>query len=104
VTTTMRSATKKKLGRNPKYLDWIREKPCLICERQDTPSTAEAAHVGERGLSQKCPDSEAIPLCVFHHREGPHAHHKLGKRFWVLYGIDKDAIIARLNAEYEAQR
>ncbi len=118
----MRSATRKKTGKDKAYLAWLHKIPCIVCvgwERvqrliagtqtwgdvadmqANLRGVPEAAHVGERGLSQKCPDREAIPLCGFHHRTGPHSSHVLGKKFWTLHALDKDAIIARLNAEYE---
>jgi hypothetical protein len=55
----------------------------------------EVAHVGGRGLSQKCPDKESMPLGRFHHQHattfggGPESHHSLGRRFWRFHGIDK---------------
>lgn len=121
----MRSATKNKTGKESAYLAWLHELPCVVCvgtaafsrliagthtygdvarihERQR--SISEAAHVGNRGLSQKCPDREAIPLCKQHHTEGPEAQHKLGKEFWKHHGLDRDEIIAKLNAQYDAQK
>lgn len=108
----MRSATKKRTSKDPAYLEWIRSLPCVVCARaiaklgrtefvQDTPT--EAAHVGDRGLSQKCPDRETIPLCARHHREGTYSLHRLGKNWWKLRGIDKVALISELNARYEVE-
>lgn len=106
----MSSSTKKRILKpkpikDPAYLDFIRTKPCICCSAwwnfhgQTTPT--EAAHVGDRGLGQKCSDREAIPLCERHHRTGPLAHHKLGKKFWAYHSLDRNAIIAQLNKEYE---
>jgi len=67
--------------------------------QQLTPT--EAAHVGLRGLRQKCSDRETLPLCAEHHRTGPDSHHVLGKRFWEHHGIDRDIWVA---AYAEAQR
>ena len=64
----------------------------------------EAAHVGERGLGQKCSDREVIPLCAEHHRTGSESHHALGKKFWEHYGIDREAAITEYNRQYDAQR
>ncbi len=105
----MRSATRKKTGKDKDYLAWLHELPCCVptCTSKNlhkwpqAEAQTEAAHVGERGLSQKCPDREAIPLCGFHHRTGSHSCHVLGKKFWTLHAMDKQEIIARLNAEYE---
>ena len=113
-------------GRKPdrKYLEWIRGLPCAACagncqfcragvgliphsdgtERAcDQRTRSEAAHVGDRGLGQKCSDRETIPLCAEHHRTGPAAHHKLGKRFWAHHRLDKAALIAELNRRYELE-
>lgn len=111
----MRSATKKKLGKDPEYLEFIRAQPCCVCIRpwmvhmtsvcysnvQKSPT--EAAHVGDRGMGQKCPDREAIPLCgVEHHREGKESAHRLQKAFWRHYGIDRDTVIAEYNRRFDA--
>jgi len=76
-------------------------------------SKTESAHVGDRGKSQMCPDWEAIPLCgptdpsdgpvEGHHREGPTSQHKLGKKFWEYWQIDRDTLIAVLNSKYEQE-
>jgi hypothetical protein len=105
----VRSATKHKTGRDSLYLDFIRSLPCHVCDGpthwglllprcQDGPT--EAAHVGRRGLSQKSPDRETIPLCAKHHRLGKDSHHKLGKKFWWHHGIDREKLIAELQAYY----
>jgi hypothetical protein len=62
---------------------------------------AEAAHVGKRGLSQKCPDREAIPVCAEHHRIWATSLHVLGKRFWAFWFIDRDELIAELRDRYK---
>ena len=76
----MRSATKNRVGKDPKYLAFLHTLPCCVCEsygvEQWTPT--EAAHSGEHGLSQKCPDNEALAICKHHHTDGPLAQHKLG--------------------------
>lgn len=114
----MRSATKRRVGKDPEYLAWMHTLPCVACwlcgsgevqafpgdgdtiaTEQGTPT--EAAHVGPRGLSQKAPDRTAIPLCVNCHREGPCAIHLLGKRFWKAHNINRDELIEHLNELYE---
>jgi hypothetical protein len=110
--------------RDAKYLAWIRKLPCVCCwpktwrsgeipellERgwkfrdrgKDSPS--EAAHVGERGMGQKCSDRETIPLCSTHHRLGRDAVHRIGWRFWRYHALDRDALIAELNQLYGKEK
>ncbi len=112
----MRSATKKRTGRDPARLKWIRSLPCVCCfafmhawnfteywKRRDAAHRySEAAHVGERGLSQKCSDAETIPLCGEHHRTRKYSAHRLGKNFWAHWGIDKQKLLAELQTAYES--
>ena len=83
--------------RNPQYLRWVRSLPCAVC---GSLRNIESAHTGPRGLSQKAPDTSAIPLCARHHRTGNDAYHKLGpRRFSEVHGLDIPAIVARLSAK-----
>ncbi len=67
-------------------------------------SITEAAHVGDRGLSQKCSDRWTIPLCgLEHHREGKESAHKLQKKFWEHHGLDRAATIGELWDKYESE-
>lgn len=110
---------------NSAYLDFIASLPCRICYAElylwmegtlslaevremgqqvygRQKSRTEVAHVGERGASQKCPDSETVPLCHEHHRTGKDAHHgPLGKGFWEHHGLERDQVIRQLNEAYE---
>lgn len=119
----MRSATKNQVGKHAAYLEWIRSLPCICClcltwsdwlkSKLDTfgllfgPDRMlrrnEAAHVGRRGLSQKCSDRETVPLCALHHRTGILSHHVLGKGFWAYWKIDRDALVKALNERYEEE-
>lgn len=123
-TPISRSRSKPIRGADDKYLAWIRTIPCRCCfsEIWDdqmfsmlrigwSPAMAginagvqssptEAAHVGRRGLGQKCPDREAIPLCSEHHRTGRWAHHVLGTGFWIHHGINRDVLVSCLNEMY----
>lgn len=95
----MRSATRKHTGKDPAYRAFIAAQPCFICRlfKQYQQTRTEIAHVGERGLSQKCPDRETLPACAWHHRLGPESLHRLGVKFWQRWGLDK----AKLLAEYQ---
>jgi len=95
--------------KDPAYLEWITQQQCCACREwpssfrptsQSTPT--EAAHCGTRGLGQKCSDREALPLCERHHRTGPLAHHKLGKKFWSYHGLNREKLIAEYNHRFEA--
>ena len=93
-------------ARDPQYLSWIRTLPCVVCSQwgfkiRGYLGTIEAAHVGQRGLSQKCPDRETLPLCVFHHRLGPNAVHVLGRNFWTRWKLDRYELIAEFNRRYD---
>jgi|HubBroStandDraft_1064217.scaffolds.fasta_scaffold235180_3 hypothetical protein len=121
----MRSATKSRLGKDPEYLAWIASQPCLCCEimqrnirawlsgwqigdevipERGQGSKTEAAHVGPRGLSQKCPDKETLPLCGWeHHREGKLSIHKLGRAFWAMWNIDREREITKYQDRYETE-
>ena len=109
-TPIKRHAPKRKPGDvDPEYLRWIRS---LLCSVPDCSSyytrvlhlrLTEAHHAGDHGLAQRAPDRTAIPLCVWHHREGGESVHILGRRFWGAHGIEKDELIQRLNAAYDAK-
>lgn len=98
----MRSATKYQIGKDPEYVAWLHDQPCFICARfeQQQTTRTEAAHIGDRGMSQKCPDSEAVPACSTHHREGPYSLHRLGATFWKIWNVDKLAVITHYQKLY----
>jgi hypothetical protein len=91
------------------YLRWIRTQSCVVCSLCAVrvaryAAHMEAAHVGERGLGQKCPDRQAIPLCAYHHRIGPHSNHVLGRKFWLHWQLDRFELIAKFNRKYEEEK
>jgi hypothetical protein len=61
----------------------------------------EAAHTGPHGMSQKSDDHTCIPLCEEHHREGKFSYHKLGRKFWTHWGIDRQQLVRTLNERFE---
>lgn len=87
-----------KRKRHPEYMAWIATQPCCICGFWPV----EVAHVGKRGLGQKCSDLETLPLCANHHREGPEAIHTLGKKFWDYHEIDREEMISKYQRMCEA--
>jgi len=117
-------------ARDPEYLAWLRTLPCLICwpnlwrsgdvwrlhsvgwrpyvnrspldpGLQESPT--EAAHTGPHGIAQKAPDHHAIPLCHFDHQEAKDAQGK-SRNWFEQHGLDRDNVIAELNAHYEQER
>lgn len=77
--------------RSPRYLKFIRSLPCCVCGRT---RSIEAAHVGPRGMGQKCSDLETIPLCALHHKE----QHRIGlKKFTADYQLDIRGLLGHLN-------
>ena len=78
---------------NPEYLDFIRRCECVLAATGDCVGAVEAAHVGDRGLGQKCRDQETIPLCGYHHRTGPDSQHVMGKNFWGHHGINRTELV-----------
>lgn len=80
------------------YWDWIRQQPCAVCGVR---RFIQAAHVGLRGLAQKCNGWEVLPLCRIHHERGlPESHHTLGKRFWLVHRLDRYALISDYKKRY----
>lgn len=104
----MRSATKKKLGKDKPYLDWLHTLECCIpgCASKhlqkwadQARSRTEAAHIGPRGLSTKVPDRNALPICGWHHE----LLHKVGpKHFWSPFNITPEELIAEYNRRFDA--
>ena len=86
---------------NPDYLDFIRQCWCVLTATGDCVGAVEAAHVGDRGLGQKCRDQETIPLCGYHHRTGPDSQHVMGKRFWDHHGINRPDLVTLYQGIFE---
>jgi len=111
-----RKPRRPKPGDDPKYLKWIREQPCVVCDRELAllfePETwiwrniIDPAHFGSRAIALKPPDSQALPLCRWHHQHAPTAHHVLGsdKLFEQAHGINLAELMAEHRARYEAEK
>lgn len=98
----------------PAYLQWLRRQPCVICAKLGTVQTypTEAAHVragyaGEEGwkptgMARRPDDWRAVPLCSWHHRDGPDAQHKASERaWWAGHDISPPQLCRELRAQYE---
>lgn len=89
-----RSKTNRKRPRNFPYMMWVKTLPCAVCGRRGS----EACHTGPRGLGQKSPDEQCIPLCPDHHRHRRDALDVAGPRnFEAIHGIDIKELVVRLN-------
>ena len=66
------------------YLDYIREKPCLVCGSQPSdPDHLEARGMG--GATSEEKDLSCVPLCRIHHSE----RHQFGnKKFEDKYSVN----------------
>jgi hypothetical protein len=85
--------------RNPAYLAFIRKLCCVICGSY---RNVEAAHFGSHGMGQKSSDHDALPLCLKHHRFGPHSYHVLGaRRFIEFHSLKVAAHQERLRQFYQ---
>jgi len=90
-----RSKKNKKRPRNIPYMLWIKTLPCAVCGWMGS----EAAHTGPRGLGQKSPDEQCIPLCPDHHRHRKDALDVAGpRRFTTLHQIEIPRLVAQLNS------
>jgi len=80
---------------DPKYLDYVRSLPCIICKTFHEPqnSVTTAHHpIHERFSTGKRPDADAIPLCEGHHQglwdQSKIAIHKEPQLWKIKYGYD----------------
>ena len=74
--------------RDPKYLKFIRQFPCVGCKTQRW--GRDAMHIGPHGIGQKASDLDTLPGCRKCHRE----LHKIGaRRFQERYAVDFAAMI-----------
>ena len=73
-----------------KYLRWIRQQPCAICENDQAVHAHHQIGSKTRGVGYKASDFRVIPLCAPHHLE----LHNHGHITWEeIYGITQDALI-----------
>ena len=91
--------------RDPGYLDWLKQRPCVACVKAGLPrpmpgsvciqwprtATIDPAHTVNNGLATKGPDSSCIPLCRHHHDEMDgrlSTQVTTKKQFAAKYGLD----------------
>jgi hypothetical protein len=111
------------------YFEWLSSWPCYVCLSrycaQNSMSIAEVlpeartiaarwttrscgrtevAHVGIRGLSQKCEDTEVMPLGLKHHQRGPEAHHVHAKGWFErVVGEEPERVFVTLQTLYKRE-
>lgn len=84
----------KELRKNKKYLEFIREQPCMVCGNK-----AEPHHeaFGTSGMGIKGPDTWTVPLCRKCHEKREQRGRDL---YWKVIGIDPKLIIMELQTRY----
>jgi hypothetical protein len=88
------------------FMAFIRSQQCCVCEKLRLVNFGriEAHHAGQRAFGRKADDRTCIPLCWRHHdRNSTTSIHSLGKRFWVVYGLDRNRLIAEYNERFEME-
>lgn len=90
---------------NPKYLEFVRCLCCILYHLQSSGSGTvhvcsgeiQAAHTGRHGRGQKAADETALPMCNSAHQSSKFSHHKLGKKFWSFWGLDREKLVQSFN-------
>lgn len=100
--------------RDASYLSWLHEGlPCVAClvlGRPERPGDIEAAHqklnAADRGVFKRLgvrPDDWlCVPLCRFHHREGPPCCDPAQAKFWRIMGLEPGQVADFCRALYGA--
>ena len=60
---------KPKTYRNPKYLDFIRKKPCLVCAGESIAHHESGTKLSHGAMGRKSNDLTAVPLCFECHQK-----------------------------------
>ncbi len=65
-----RKASTQERWRSPDYIAWIKQQPCMLCGMTPSdPHHVIGLHWGLSGQGLTAPDSFAMSLCRYHHRE-----------------------------------
>ena len=92
----MKSYPKHKRWKSPKYLEYIRSCPCIICGYKEV-DAHHVRHKGSGGTARKPDDYYALPICRLHHLE----NHQIGKdTFFERHGIDVFQELFRMVSGY----
>ena len=84
--------------RSAAWLAAIRARPCLCCphDRQTTPTRAHHPKgLFPRTMGRRVSDLLCLPLCDWHHTDGPDALHRDGNeaRWWRAHGVDPYGVL-----------
>ena len=89
--------------RSRRYRQYVASLGCVICG-----ADAQAAHVriGHYAMGLKPSDDRVVPLCPYHHTDGPDAQHKSNEQdWWQRQGIDPlklAQLIRETDGDYES--
>jgi len=73
---------------NRQYLDFIRSKPCIRCDR---PAVAAHQNLGQGCMAGKASDIQALPLCNDCHNMAGRSEHRGQVTFWAdVLHINRD--------------
>jgi hypothetical protein len=81
--------------RDPLYLKFIRQLPCIGCLKR----YVDAAHTGPHGIGQKSCDLCAVPLCRRCHQE----YDRNPIRFAEKHQLDIPALVTLFNSFYRTK-
>jgi hypothetical protein len=109
------SAQRRPRLRDRAHLERIARMPCAVPGCRS--SRIQVAHVRFAcaiegaaivGKAEKPDDWRVLPLCVFHHMEGPEAQHRMNEAlFWARHGINPYSLaraLYNLSGDYEAMQ
>ena len=80
------------------HYDKVARLGCILCRQNDVKnmddSPVEIHHIRRFGQTRN--SSEAIPLCMWHHRLGNHSVHSLGhKGFAKYWGLSEEDLLEK---------
>ena len=79
------------MTRNPQYLDWLRDQPCMTCGRMpNIDDRNQASHVGVSNFGIKPPDNQCVPQCGRCHSLFEYNEHDFAKQTKKIFGYEKN--------------
>lgn len=84
--------------KNKAHLKLVVQIGCIACRKLGYPDTpAEIHHIRSgQGMSQRANDVDTLPLCPFHHRQGPDAIHVSPASFQRKFGTERALLMETL--------